>query len=82
MKVHWRGVTMRGHFSLRLCSPWLKSVFPFELELELVQSQMAQKPMNAVGCSGRANVARAVSVEGGGMGERGCARRLGEGVWV
>ena len=37
---------------------------------------------NAAGRSGRACVARAVSVERGGMGERGCARRLGEWVWV
>ena len=44
-------------------------------ELELIQSKMTQKPVlrGEVG-------ARAVSVEGGGRGERGCARRLGE--WV
>ena len=44
-------------------------------ELELVQSHMAQKPelRGEVGC---ACVAREVSVERGGMGERGCARRL------
>ena len=50
-----------------------------ELELELIQSHMAQKPMlrGEVGC---ACVAREVSVERGGMGERGCARRLGG--WV
>ena len=48
-------------------------------ELELIQSHMAQKPMlrGEVGC---ACVAREVSVERGGMGERGCARRLGG--WV
>jgi len=46
-----------------------------ELELELIQSHMAQKPMlrGEVGC---ACVAREVSVERRGMGERGCARRL------
>ena len=43
-------------------------------ELELIQSHMAQKPVlrGEVGC---ACVAREVSVERGGMGERGCARR-------
>jgi len=47
-----------------------------ELELELIQSHMAQKPVlrGEVEC---ACVAREVSVERGGMGERGCARRLG-----
>ena len=47
-----------------------------ELELELIQSHMAQKPLlrGEVGC---ACVAREVSVERGGMSERGCARRLG-----
>ena len=51
-----------------------------ELELELIQSHMAQKPVlrGEVGC---ACVAHEVSVERGGMGERGCARRLGEWVW-
>ena len=51
------------------------------LELELIQPHMAQKPVlrGEVGC---ACVAREVSVERGGMGERGCARRLGEWVWV
>ena len=45
-------------------------------ELGLIQSHMAQKPVlrGEVGC---ACVAREVSVERGGMGERGCARRLG-----
>ena len=49
---------------------------PSELELELIQSHMAQKPVlrGEVGC---ACVAREVSVENGCMGERGCARRLG-----
>ena len=49
-------------------------------ELELIQSHMAQKPVlrGEVGC---ACVAREVSVERGGMGERGCARRLGGWVW-
>ena len=37
---------------------------------------------NAAGRRGRACVARAVSVERGGMGERGCERRLGEWVLV
>ena len=52
-----------------------------ELELELIQSHMAQKPMlrGEVRC---ACVAREVSVERGGMDERGCARRLGGWVWV
>ena len=52
-----------------------------ELELELIQSHMAQKPVlrGEVGC---ACVAREVSVKRGGMGERGCARRLGGWVWV
>jgi len=49
--------------------------------LELIQSHMAQKPVlrGEVGC---ACVAREVSVERRGMGERGCARRLGGWVWV
>jgi len=49
-----------------------------ELELELIQSHMSQKPVlrGEVGC---ACVAREISVERGGMGERGCARRL---VWL
>ena len=53
----------------------------WELELELIQPHMAQKPVlrGEVGC---ACVAREVSVERGGMGERGCARRLGGWVWV
>ena len=43
-----------------------------ELEIELIQPHMAQKPVlwGEVGC---ACVAREVSVESGGMGERGCA---------
>ena len=50
-----------------------------ELELELIKSRMAQKPMlrGEVGC---ACVACEVRVKRGGMGERGCARRLGG--WV
>ena len=46
-----------------------------ELELELIQPHMAQKPVlrGEVGC---ACVAREVSVERGGMGERGCAMPL------
>jgi len=46
-----------------------------ELELELIQSHMAQKPVlwGEVGC---ACVAREVSVERRGMGERGCASGL------
>ena len=45
-------------------------------ELELIQSHIAQKPVlrGGVGC---ACVAREVSAEREGMGERGCARRLG-----
>ena len=52
-----------------------------ELELELIQPHMAQKPVlrGEVGC---ACVAREVSVERGGIGERGCARRLGGWVGV
>ena len=55
--------------------------FVFRLEFELIQSHMAQKPVlrGEVGC---ACVVREVSVERGGMGERGCARRLGGWVWV
>ena len=53
-------------------------------ELELIQPHSAQKPVlrGEVGC---ACVAREVSVERGGMGERGCARRGGrvrEGVYL
>ena len=50
------------------------------LELELIQSHMAQKPelRSEVGFT---CVAREVSVERGGMGERGCARHLGGWVW-
>ena len=55
---------------------WVK-VFEFEL----IQPHMAQKPVLR-GEVGRACVAREVSVERGGMGERGCARRLGGWVWV
>ena len=52
-----------------------------ELELELIQPHMAQKPVlrGEVGC---ACVAREVSAERGGMGERGCARRLSGWVGV
>jgi len=51
------------------------------VELELIQPHMAQKPVlrGEVVC---ACVARQVNVERGGMGERGCARRLGGRVWV
>ena len=47
-----------------------------ELELEPIQPHMAQKPVlrGEVGC---ACVAREVSVDRRGMGERGCARRFG-----
>ena len=41
------------------------------IELELIQSHMAQKPVLR-GEAGCACVARKVSVERGGMGERGC----------
>ena len=49
-------------------------------KLELIQSHMAQKPVlrGEVGC---ACVAREVSAERGGRGERGCAGRLGGWVW-
>ena len=52
-----------------------------ELDLELIRSHMAQKRVlrGEVGC---VCVAREVSVERGGMGERGCARRLDGWVWV
>ena len=55
--------------------------FSPELELELIQPHMAQKLVlrGEVGC---ACVAREVGVERGGMGERGCARRLDGWVWV
>ena len=58
------------------------SVLPyvwFELELELIQSHMAQKPVlrGEVGC---ACVAREVSVERGGMGERKALGWVGVGV--
>ena len=61
--------------------PSAVGLLPEELELELIQSHMAQKPVlrGEVGC---ACVAREVSVERGGLGERGCARRLGGWVWV
>jgi len=67
-----------GRFSFQcrtIVSGFLTSAY-FELELELMQPHMAQKPVlrGEVGC---ACVAREVSVERGGMGERGCARRLG-----
>jgi len=60
---------------------WARVRCAVRYELELTQPHMAQKPVlrGEVGCAG---VAREVSVEGGGMGERGCARRLGGGVWV
>ena len=50
-----------------------------ELELELIQSHMAQKPVlrGEVGC---ACVAREVSAERGGMGERGRARKCATGL--
>ena len=62
----------------RRCHRWSREL---ELELELIQPHMAQKPVlrGEVGC---ACVAREVSVERGGMGERGCARRLDGWVWV
>ena len=57
------------------------NIFPRELELELIQPHMAQKPVprGEVGC---ACAAREVNVERGGMGDRGCARRLDGWVWV
>ena len=55
----------------------MEQKYKLELELELVKSHMAHKPVLR-GEVGRACVARAVSVERRGMGERGCARRLDE----
>ena len=49
---------------------------PLLIELELIQPHMAQKPVLR-GEAECACVAREVSVEKGGMGERGCASRLG-----
>ena len=51
-------------------------VFGVEGATKLIQPHMAQEPVlrGEVGC---ACVAREVSAERGGMGERGCARRLG-----
>ena len=65
---------LRGENTWHTCSV-------FGVELELIQPHMAQKPVlrGEVGC---ACVAREVSVERGGMGEHGCARRLGGWVWV
>ena len=56
----------RGHHVAARDTRWA------ELELELTQTHMAQQPVlrGEVGC---ACVAREVSVERGGMGERGCA---------
>ena len=73
-----RGVRRRSA-PFRSCSSL--SFGLLEPELELIQSHMAQKPVlrGEVGC---ACVAREVSVERGGMGERGCARRLDGWVWV
>ena len=59
----------------------LRRASQVSLELELIQSHMAQKPVLR-GVAGCACVAREVSVERRGMGERGCARRLGGWVWV
>ena len=63
------------------CRSFARLLAGVELELLVVQSHMAQKPVprGEVGC---ACVAREVSLERGGMGERGCARRLGGWVWV
>ena len=66
---------------LRVRSAIKHTALTVELELGLIQPHIAQKPVlrGEVGC---ACVAREVSVERGGMGERGCARRLGGWVWV
>ena len=55
-----------------------------ELELGLIQTHMAQRPVMRVGVGAVrcACVARAISAEKGGMGERGCARRLGGCAWM
>ena len=60
-----------------LLGPCVKS----ELELELIQPQMAQKPVLRDIVGARALRVRSVSREEV-WGECGCARRLGEWVWV
>ena len=77
---------LRARISAIACLRHLPSVnspplYELGVELGLIQSHMAQKPVlrGEVGC---ACDAREVSVDRGGMGERGCARRLGGWVWV
>jgi len=55
-----------------------------ELELGLIQTQMAQKPVLRVEVGALTLRVKSVSigVERGGMGERGCAGRIGEWVCV
>ena len=67
--VQYRAVLeLKRETQIRLVFCYLRH----ELELELIQSHMAQKPVlrGEVGC---ACVAREVSVERGGMGKRRCA---------
>ena len=56
----------------------VRGLFCREVELELIQTHMALKPVLRVEVG--ACVARAISAERGGMGERGCAWVPGE--WV
>jgi len=67
-------ISFRNHYQTVSCtvSGEHRKFHSISLELELIQSHMAQKPVlrGEVGC---ACVAREVSVERGGMGERGCA---------
>jgi len=74
-------IFFHGAMKANMAMAMAKFTLKLELELELIQSHMAQKPVlrGEVGC---ACVAREVSVERGGMAERGCARRLGGWVWV
>ena len=52
-----------------------------ELEHELIQAQ-AQKPVLRVEVGAGALRVRSVSRDAAGMGERGCARRVGGWMWV
>ena len=66
-----KGPHAKQHKTLVLYRQNCVFVILLVVELELIQSHMAQKPVlrGEVGC---ACVAREVSVERGGMGERGC----------
>jgi len=72
------GSLARSEIKARKGAPRTSFDWPvfLELELELIQSHMAQKPVlrGEVWC---ACVAREVGVERSCIGERGCARRLG-----